>query len=209
MRQLFIATLLLMNSSIFGHGFDFCIPPARNASFQFSTGQSAYYSSPVYFGGNFGVFPRKKGILASISPIVGARLAPRFHLGLSAGIQYEAEQITFYEPFPDSTTYSYQSASYDVSIFARYFFHRRFFLHVEPELINVKNATLTWDYVDNKVLETAERKNIFAGLAGIGFAAPIGQQSILVLTVLYDVLQDPLAPYGSYPFLRGGFNLGF
>ena len=53
------------------------------------------------------------------------------------------------------------------------------------------------------------RKNITAGLVGIGFAAPIGQQSILVLTVLYDVRQHELAPYGPYPFLRGGFNLGF
>ena len=213
MRIFCTLIFLLVNSISFGHGFNFLNKPSStppvSPDFQFSTGQSAYYNSPVYFGGNFSFFPRKNGLLASISPIIGARVTNRFHLGLSAGIQYEREQVTFYEPFPDSTNYTYQSSFYDISLFARYFFHYRFFLHLEPEVINVKNATLAWDYTANKVVETAERKNIFAGLVGIGFAAPIGQQSVLVLTALYDVRQDPLAPYGPYPFLRGGFNLGF
>ena len=142
-------------------------------------------------------------------PIIGARVAPRFHLGLSAGIQYQKEKVIFYQPYPDSTAYNYQSSFYDISLFARYFFHYRLFVHLEPELINVKNATLSWDYSQGAVREVAERRNIMAGLAGVGFAAPIGQQSVLVITVLYDVKQDALSPYGKYPFIRGGFNLGF
>ncbi len=179
------------------------------ADFQFSTGNSAYYRSPVYFGGNFAFFPRQEGLFASISPIIGARVAPRLHLGLSAGIQYQQERIIFYQPYPDSTTYNYKSSLYDVSLFLRYFIHYRVFVHLEPELINVKNAALSWDYARGVVKEDAKRQNIFAGLVGLGFAAPIGQQSVFVLTMLYDIKQDALSPYGQYPFLRGGFNLGF
>lgn len=211
MRATLFILLLFSSSLLFGRGFDLTRAPETPPSpdFQFSTGNNGYYSSPVYFGGNFGYFPRKDGMLFSVAPIIGARVTRRFHIGLSAGIQYERENITIPEPYPDSTVYVYEQAAYDISIFARYFFHYRFFLHLEPEVINYKEATLSWDYVKNVAVETSERKNVFAGLAGIGFAAPIGRQSILVLTVLYDVVQDDAAPYGPYPFLRGGFNLGF
>ena len=211
MKAICLVLFVFFSIPSFGHSFNFLKSPEANASpdFQFSTGNNGYYSSPIYFGGNFAYFPNKTGMFVSVSPIIGARITRRFHLGLSAGIRYEQEEVKFYEPYPDSTSYKYQSAYYDVSVFARYFFHYRFFLHLEPEVINLKNATLRWDYPTNAIIEESERKNITAGLVGIGFAAPIGQQSILVLTVLYDVRQHELAPYGPYPFLRGGFNLGF
>ncbi len=176
--------------------------------FQFSTGNGGYYSSPVYFGGNMGFFPNKEGFVATVNPIFGARITRRFHLGISSSILFQQQNL--YVPNGlDSTKYKYQGANYDVSLFARYFILSGLFLHAEPGIINTKVASIYYDYTDAKVIEESERINVPNLLGGVGFAVPVGQQSILVFTALYDFYQDENSPYGKYPFLRGGFNLGF
>lgn len=192
--------------------FNFCTE-AENFKLQapeynFSTGEN-YYRSPVYFGGNIGFYPSKNGYIATFNPIIGARIARRFHLGTSIGFQYYHDQIEIYKGFNDSTSYSYQAANYDLSIFARYFIVYRFFFQLEPGIVNQKTAQLYWDASKNKVVEEAKRINTPTVLGGLGFAQPIGEQSILVLTLLYDFYQHENSPYGKLPFLRGGFNLGF
>jgi len=177
--------------------------------FQFSTGNNSYYNSPIYFGGNLGFFPNQEGFLATINPIFGARLARRFHLGISSSILFQQQKLFVPKNIMDSAEYNYRAANYDLSVFARYFLYRGLFLHAEPGIINTKVANIYWDTSTSQVIENTQRINVPNILGGLGYAIPIGQQSILVLTVLYDFYQHENSPYGNYPFLRGGFNLGF
>jgi len=169
-----------------------------------------YYSSAVYFGGSIGMNPFQNGFTANINPILGFRVARRLHLGISAGINYQYEQIDFANVSSTAPKYNYQAINYDLSVFSRYFFFYRFFLHLEPEIIGVKQTnSIVYDPQNQSFTEDYERLYVPATLVGLGYAQPLGEQSILVLTVLYDAIQDENTPYNKWPFLRGGFNLGF
>ncbi|MBP6456555.1 MAG: hypothetical protein KA275_07490 [Chitinophagaceae bacterium] len=173
-------------------------------------GGSGYYSSPVYFGGSIGFQPFEKAYLFSIAPILAARIQRRTHLGISPTYQYYREKIVVPITSIDSTTHILEASSWNVSVFLRYFYYNRFFLHLEPELINYKEITnLYYDNQQKKVVEVSSRNNTFALLTGLGYVQPIGEQSIFVITVLYDVLQQENTPYEKLPFIRGSFNLGF
>jgi len=177
--------------------------------FNFQVGES-YYSSPVYFGGNIGFYPYQKGFNALLNPILGFRVSRRLHMGISAGLTYNYEKLDPLPTDPSNPLYDYNAFNYDVSIFSRYFLFYRFFAHIEPNLISVKNTqSIVYNAQDQSFTETFDRVWVPAGLIGIGYAQPLGAQSILVLTALYDVVQDENSPYQKYPFIRGGFNLGF
>jgi hypothetical protein len=173
-------------------------------------GGSGYYSSPVYFGGSVGFQPFEKAYLLSISPILAARIQRRTHLGISPTYQYYHEKLFVPITSIDSTAYILEASSWNVSIFLRYFYYNRFFLHLEPELINYKEIqNLYYDNQQKKVVEISKRNNTLALLTGLGYVQPIGEQSIFVITILYDVLQQENTPYEKLPFIRGSFNLGF
>ncbi len=174
-------------------------------------GGSGYYSSPVYFGGSIGFQPFEKAYRLSIAPILAARVQRRTHLGISPTYQYYREKL--FVPITtsvDSTAHILEASSWNVSVFLRYFYYNRFFLHLEPELINYKEIqNLYYDNQQKKVVEVSRRNNTFALLTGLGYVQPIGEQSIFVITILYDVLQQENTPYEKLPFVRGSFNLGF
>ncbi len=173
-------------------------------------GGSGYYSSPVYFGGAIGFQPFEKAYRLSIAPILAARVQRRTHLGISPTYQYYREKLFVPITSVDSTAHILEASSWNVSVFLRYFYYNRFFLHLEPELINYKEIqNLYYDNQQKKVVEVSRRNNTFALLTGLGYVQPIGEQSIFVITILYDVLQQENTPYEKLPFVRGSFNLGF
>ena len=98
--------------------------------------------------------------------------------------------------------YSYESNSYGASMFARYRFIEQLYGHVEYANINYDFFTLAG--------EVSYRKWVPFLLVGGGYSSQIGQNSILYLQVLFDVLQDQHSPYESgQPIYSMGIGVGF
>lgn len=102
-------------------------------------------------------------------------------------------------------TYIYLSANgieqhqYGVRNFHRFLVTEEIFVHGEFEYLSFKVNTS--NDVGGQTLSAP------AVLLGGGFRQPIGENSFFIMSVLYDVLEDPNSPY-SGPIIRGGVSIG-
>ena len=140
-------------------------------------------------GGGFGSY----GGYFEISPLVGYKVTPDFHVGT---------RLTYiYSSYKDVTgLYTYQSHTYGGSLFGRYTFLKFLYAQAEFEMLSFKH------FYNSPEGDRYLLTNLYLGGGlyqsfGNGFAT---------LGIFYNVLEDPniFYPY-SNPLIRIGFGVGF
>jgi len=148
--------------------------------------------SKVYAGGGLG-FQFGNYTFIDISPVFGYRFTSEISAGI--GLTYK-----FYQ---DNRLADYKTHIYGGSIFGNYAFIKNFFAHVEFELLNLDEIKV----LPNGTVFSKERRDFNYLWVGGGFRQPVGKNSFLVLTILYNVL-DTKGFFYPNPIYRIGFNIG-
>ena len=126
-----------------------------------------------------------------ITPILGYRVTDKFHAGI--GLNY-----TYYKYNDKYYNYKYETSIYGGSIWTRYFIIENLFAEATYEVLNMDVPGPNNELV---------RDNIPVLMVGGGYAQSIGGQSMLLLRVLWDVIEDPYSPYAN-PIFSVGFSVG-
>lgn len=149
-------------------------------------------SERMYFGGGIGLtFGTVTAV--NINPILGYKFTPKFSLGASLTYQYFKRKDEFFD---------YESNNYGGSTFARYRFIEEIYGHIEYAAINYD--------VYNISGEVAFRTWIPFLLLGAGYSSQIGDNSVIFLQLLFDVLENQYSPYEKgEPIYSVGIGIGF
>jgi hypothetical protein len=144
----------------------------------------------LFFGGNVGL---SFGSLTFIqlAPLVGVRLTDKFGVGLGPSYSYYSDRR--------DSRLKFTTETYGGRVFAQYRVHQSIMLYTEYELLNAEVPDLLYTRL--------ERRNISSLFVGGGYLAPIGQRSAVMISVLYNLLEDSYSPYEN-PVFRTGFVLG-
>lgn len=145
----------------------------------------------VYYGGNvglsFGSYFR-----ISVTPLVGYKLSPKTSVGVKVGYEYIEDKR--YDP-------KLTSSNYGGSFFARYRIHPRVYFHGEFAYISYKYKISDIE---------SDRQWVPFLLLGAGYYQPITPNTVFIVEVLFDVLQDDKSPYEKWnPWVSIGVGVGF
>jgi hypothetical protein len=155
--------------------------------------------SKLFFGGNLGLAFGDYTIV-NVSPLVGYQISPMFAAGV--GLNYS------YYGYNDQV-YKYSQSYAGMSLFGRVYPLRQFFVQVQPEL-NYVWGTSTPDpaYQGYPTLKIPTQF-VPSLLLGGGAAIPTGPNGAITISVMYDVIQNPLSPYFHQAVYGFGYNVGF
>lgn len=142
--------------------------------------------NPWFAGGMLGGSFSNNGGSFEISPLVGYKVTPDFHVGTRLTYIY-------------SKYYGKSYNDYGGSLFARYRFMKFLFAHVEYEVLSVQYI----DYNNEDV-----RRTINSLFVGGGLYQSVGGRGFATIAILYNVLETEYSPY-SNPVIRIGFGVGF
>jgi hypothetical protein len=162
------------------------------------TENSGFDKSKLFFGGtlggSFGTYT-----IVNVSPQVGYRLSPMFATGV--GLNYN------YYGYDDGYMTSKQTYL-GMNIFGRVYPIPQLFLQAQPEL-NYMWASQTIN--GGGQYNPAVKINQFVStlLLGGGAAIPVGSNGAIMISVMYDVLQNYYSPYYHQAVYGFGYNFGF
>ncbi len=173
-----IYKLLIITLFIFGFS-------SAEAQYYQTTSDSKSWRDKVFFGGRLGL---QFGDLTAIdvSPMVGYRIKPIWHVGLGLSYGYN-----YYRSAAVS------NSTYSVRAFQRFFIFENLFAHTEIETLNSKVFT-SFNPVESY------RKWINSYLVGGGYFQKMGAHSGMYLMVLWNLNETKFTPY-SNPIIRVGF----
>lgn len=151
----------------------------------------------LFFGGNFGLTFGDFTFI-NVSPQVGYRFTPLFSAGTGVNFIYQTNKIYYAGGYEEKSQYGYAG----LSVFGRMNPLKFIVLNVQPEMNYVWGSTKIYP---NGPEAKQEGKFIPSLLLGGGVAIPSGRGSMIVM-LQYDVIQDPLTPYGHSMFFSFGFS---
>jgi hypothetical protein len=165
--------------------------------------KKGFQKEKLFTGGNFGL-TFGDYTLINLSPQLGYRFTNLF----AAGIGLNGQYVSFKERY-FNTGDPYRKVSQTViglNVFGRLYPIRNIMIQAQPEA----------NYIFGKQLFYGPPKQEFkldaaivpSLLMGGGLVLPSGRGEMLI-TVFYDVLQDPASPYGRRPIFNFGYNVGF
>ena len=147
------------------------------------------FKNKLYTGGGVGL-QIGDVTLIEVSPILGYNITKNLSIGIGASYQ-----------FMKIREYNISSNTYGGSVFGRYTIWRNIFAHAEYELLNFENIELY-----NNVIHK-QRMNVSSLFVGGGYRQMIGENSAMVLLVLWNLNETPYTPYTN-PVLRVGVEIG-
>ncbi len=150
------------------------------------------------------------GFFVAASPTVGYQFTDRLHAGISFGTNFFRNK-ELYNNFNTGASEKYVESGfhYSPSIFARYFLLDIIFLQVRPEFNSFKIFDAPLANYDTGQYETNPRRlNIPSALVGAGYAQRLGGNSYMMISIMYDLVQNPNSPYYRQPVFGGGLALG-
>ena len=152
--------------------------------------------SRLFYGGGVGLSFGDVDYI-EIAPMIGFKLTPRTHLGVSLLYRYRDDDR--YDP-------SLTTSDYGGSVFARYFPLGGLFIQGEYEWVN-------YEYVSFDGLSYRhDRQGDSNVLAGGGFSQSMGNHASFFISALYNLNydgDDPFEPYDSPWVVRVGVGFGF
>ena len=155
--------------------------------------------SRLFFGGTLGLSFSSYATAINVSPQVGYFFSPYFAAG--AGISYAYYKYTYY--YGGNYSQQYSSSYAGLNVFGRFYPIRQLFIQVQPE------ANYVWGYNYYSTSQDGKVSQFVPSLLlGVGAAIPAGRGSI-VISIMYDVVQNPLAPYYNQAVYAFGYNIGF
>ncbi len=155
-------------------------------------------------GGGLGGGSLQGGYIFSVTPSVGYMVTDRFHAGINLGYFYSKQEI----PYSDGSYELFKNRVVSTSLYARFFPLDVIFLQVTPE-INFAKTKYEYYYALTDQTTTENLTNsIPAFLVGGGYAQRLGGNSYMMISVMYDLVQNPNSPYYRQPVFGGGLALG-
>jgi hypothetical protein len=147
----------------------------------------------VFYGGTLGM-SFGNTFRVSVQPFVGWVFTTKISGGLKVGYEYIREENT-------NTGVATIWNNYGASVFGRYRFIPRAYLHAEF-------AELNYGYTISEF--TSDRYWVPFIFLGGGYVQPISPGASLFFEVLFDVLQDSKSPYEDWsPWISVGVAVGF
>lgn len=165
---------------------------------------SKFDKNRLIFGGGLGGGSLQGGYIFSVTPSIGYMLTDRFHAGVNLGYFYSRQRV----PYADGSYEQFKNRVFSTALFARYFPLDVVFLQASPEL---NFARTKYEYYYALTDETTNEINnnvIPAFLVGGGYAQRLGGNSYMMISVMYDLVQNPNSPYYRQPVFGGGLALG-
>jgi hypothetical protein len=158
----------------------------------------------IIVGGGLGGGGLQGGYILSVTPSLGYRVTDRFHAGVNFGYFYSRQKL----PYLDGSYDLIKNRVISPSLFARFFPIDVVFLQVMPEFNFVKQTFEQFSSFTQQTTEQEFKNNIPAVLVGGGYAQRLGNSSYMMVSVMYDIVQNPNSPYYRQPVFGGGLALG-
>jgi len=161
--------------------------------------KKGFDKSRLFYGGNLGLSFSSYSTAINITPQVGYFFNQYFAAGV--GVSYAYYKYTYYY----GSNYSQQfSSSYaGMNVFGRFYPIRQVFIQAQPELNYVWGNNYYSTSPNGKVSQFVPSL-----LLGAGAAIPAGRGAI-VISLMYDVIQNNLSPYYHQAVYAFGYNMGF
>lgn len=162
--------------------------------------KKGFDKSKLFVGGNFGM-TFGDYTLINVSPQLGYRFNQ--YLAAGAGINFQYVSLKERDYYGNAIDRISQDVI-GLNIFGRVYPIRQLMLQAQPELNYVFGKR---KYYDNTPPTTIDASLVPSLLLGGGIVFPAGNGG-LIISVLYDVLQQPNSPYSTQPFFNFGYNVG-
>jgi hypothetical protein len=160
--------------------------------------KTGFDKSKLFFGGNLGLAFGTYTII-NVSPQLGYHFSPMFAGG--AGVNYS------YFKYDDGILNSRQSYA-GMNIFGRVYPIQQFFIQVQPEVNYIWGSQTADGYTQDAPSYKIPTQFVPSLLLGGGAAIPAGRGAIII-SVLYDVIQNQWSPYFHQAVYGFGYNIGF
>ncbi len=154
--------------------------------------------SNLFIGGNLGLAFGYATII-NVSPQVGYHFSPMFAAGV--GLNYAYYNYT--DPYYNNFKQSYAG----MNVFGRVYPIQRFFIQVQPELNYIWGSETFAGSNQDQPSYKIPTQFVPSLLIGGGAAIPTGRGAI-VISLLYDVIQNPWSPYFHQAVYGFGYNIG-
>lgn len=155
--------------------------------------QNGFKKQNLFFGGNLSL-QLGSYTLINVSPQVGYHLNKQVDAGLGVNLQYISEK-SYYSNGQD---YSKQSLFvYGGNVFARLFPIPQAFLQVQPEYNWIHSKVKYYDPNSTNYSYNTKAPSL---LLGVG-----ANLNGMLISIMYDVIQNPNSPYSSKPFINFGY----
>ena len=159
--------------------------------------KTGFDKSKLFFGGNLGLSFGSYTVI-DVAPQIGYHFTEHFAAGF--GVNY------IYYHYKDDYLQQSESQSYaGFNIFGRVYPIQQFFIQAQPELNYVWGK---YSYYGDNAPNYKFSQFVPSLLLGGGAALPAGRGAI-VISVLYDVLQNQYSPYYRTAVYGLGYNMGF
>ncbi len=163
--------------------------------------QKGFQKDRLFVAGNLGLSFGDYTFL-NLSPQLGYRFTNHFAAGAGINAQYISVKERDYQGNSYSKT---AQGVAGLNIFGRVYPIRNIMLQVQPEANYVfGKETLFGPPKQSYKLPSAVVPSL---LAGGGLVLPQGR-SALIISLMYDVLQNSNSPYGSRPIFNFSYNIG-
>lgn len=155
--------------------------------------RNGFKKENLFFGGNLGLtFGSYTSI--NVSPQVGYHVSKNFDLGLGPNFQYVSLKTYDFS----GADYSKQSLIvYGANVFTRFFPFKQGFIQVQPEYNWISGR---YKYYNVNGYDYSYKTGAPSLLLGVG-----ANLNGLLISLMYDVVQDKNTPYGSRPFVNFGY----
>ena len=156
--------------------------------------------SKLFIGGNLGLAFGTYTVV-NVSPQIGYHFSPMFAAGV--GVNYS------YYGYTDLTYRNYKQSYAGINVFGRVYPIRQFFIQAQPEVNYIWGSeTYSGNGLDQTQYNKIPTQFVPSLLLGGGAAIPAGKGAI-VISVLYDVIQNFWSPYRNQAVYGFGYNIGF
>jgi opacity protein-like surface antigen len=158
--------------------------------------KKGFDKSRLFVGGYFGLGFSTYTTSINITPQVGYF----FTQWLAAGVGINYAYYHYNYSGVQTETYSYAG----MNLFGRIYPIRQLFIQVQPEINYIWGNVSYAGYPEAKI----PSQFVPSLLLGGGAALPAGRGSI-VISLMYDVIQNTYSPYYGQPVYSFGYNIGF
>jgi hypothetical protein len=155
--------------------------------------RNGFRKENLFFGGNLGLAIGSYTFI-NVSPQIGWHLNPSFDVGLGPNFQYVS--IKSYD-FSGADFSKESRMVFGGNVFTRFYPIKQGFLQVQPEVNVVRGKLKYYATGYDNFSYTATAPSL---LVGVG-----ANLNGLLISVMYDLAQDPNSPYSSRPFINFGY----
>lgn len=173
--------------------------------------ETGFDPSKLVFGGGLGLSIGDYTQI-SVSPIVGYRFSDEFSAGVGLGYQYvRVRDYYIFQNFStlQDETYPYVSQMVTPSVWARYVIWNNIFVQGEMQYNIMKFKEYYRDGTTGYVNSDYATADVPCLLIGGGYRMKVTENSSVIMSVMYDVLQQEYSPYKNTVDVRFGFVVGF